>query len=183
MPSDKGSLTAAELLSRLEADPEWVKERDDRARARRERIEDNQRDAEPLIEALAGVGLHVALVADLYNRGLTYQKAIPVLIDWLPRIDNPAVKESIVQALTVEWARQAAARALVDESRRADNPSNTGLRWAIGNALSEVADDSVFDGVVELAEDRRWDKARQMVAVAANHARFSRRRCPASLAR
>ena len=80
----------------------------------------------------------------------------------------------MAHALTVKWAWSAAAPLLVDECRRADDPSGTGLRWAIGNTLAEVADDSVFADLVELAEDRRWGKAREMVVVALGNMRDPR---------
>lgn len=38
-----------------------------------------------------------------------------------------------------------------------------GEAWAIGNALSVVADDSHFDELAELARDRRYGTARQMI--------------------
>ncbi|MGH3467692.1 MAG: HEAT repeat domain-containing protein, partial [Thermocrispum sp.] len=40
------------------------------------------------------------------------------------------------------------------------------LRWAIGNALEVVADDDVFEDLVELARDRRYGRAREMIVVA-----------------
>src|SRR6201999_4173702 len=39
-------------------------------------------------------------------------------------------------------------------------------KWAIGNALSVVADEAVFDDVAELVRDQRHGRARQMLAVA-----------------
>ncbi len=174
MAAGKDPVSAEDLLARLDADPEWVRKRDESARARRQRFEQNRRCAEPLTEALAAAGFDVSSVADLYNRRMTYEKAVPILLDWLPRIKTPAVKESVVRALTVKWARPAAALPLIDEFCRVDDGSGTGLRWTIGNALAEVADDSVFEDVAELAEDRRWGRAREMVVVALGNMREPR---------
>lgn len=40
------------------------------------------------------------------------------------------------------------------------------MKWAIGNALSVVADDTVYDDIVEIVADRSHAKSREMVAVA-----------------
>jgi HEAT repeat protein len=165
MNSGQEPVTAAELLARLEADPEWVRRRDEKACARRQRSEVNRRDAEPLIKALGDAGFNVASVAELYETNSHYEDAVPVLIEWLPRIENPFVKESIARALTLEHADPLRARILVDEFRRANGPKEAALRWAIANALSMAADDSVFDEMVELVEDRRWGKAREMITL------------------
>ncbi len=39
-------------------------------------------------------------------------------------------------------------------------------KWTIGNALSVVADDSVFEDLVELAKDQRHGRAREMLMLA-----------------
>jgi HEAT repeat protein len=77
-----------------------------------------------------------------------------------------AVKEDIVRALSVSWAKPVAAPALVAEFHRMENESNTGIKWAIANALSVVADDSVFEDIVNLVRDTRHGPARIMLALA-----------------
>jgi HEAT repeat protein len=46
------------------------------------------------------------------------------------------------------------------------------LKWAIGNALCIVADDSVFQDVVALARDERHGQAREMVVEALANRRY-----------
>jgi HEAT repeat protein len=46
------------------------------------------------------------------------------------------------------------------------DPSGTALKWAIGNALSVVADDHVFNEIVGLIKDKSHGRAREMLAVA-----------------
>jgi HEAT repeat protein len=41
-----------------------------------------------------------------------------------------------------------------------------GIKWAIGNALSVVADDRVFEQLAAIAEDKRHGHDREMVALA-----------------
>ena len=89
--------------------------------------------------------------------------AAPILLRWLPQIDDTRVRESIVRSLTEEpVARElGAARVLVGEFPRSSDDDST--RWAIGNALATLADASVADDVIRLLRDRRYGAARQML--------------------
>jgi HEAT repeat protein len=90
-----------------------------------------------------------------------FEAAAPVLVDWLPRVKTALVKERIVRSLTGEKvATPLALEPLVAEFRRADDH---GLKWAIGNALATLADDSIADELVELAQDRRHGSSREML--------------------
>jgi hypothetical protein len=90
-----------------------------------------------------------------------FEAAAPVLVDWLPRVKTALVKERIVRSLTGEkTATPLALEPLVAEFRRADDDW---LKWAIGNALATLADDSIADELVELARDRRHGRSREMV--------------------
>ncbi|HLX47908.1 MAG TPA: HEAT repeat domain-containing protein [Streptosporangiaceae bacterium] len=126
-----------------------------------------------LISDLQNAGVPVSDLWELVNGKTAYRAAIPVLLDWLgavdtrvPEPDRRKVTEGLVRALTVPAARPAAAPALIRAFRTADDPSGLGLRWAIGNALSVVADDSVFDQIAELVRDRGYGKGRQMTVLA-----------------
>jgi len=91
-----------------------------------------------------------------------------VLLRWLSRVSDPKVKEEIVRALSVPWAKPAATAPLIEQFRVvADSvdPTGLGLRWAVGNALDVVFDDASFDALAELARDRRYGRARQMVVL------------------
>jgi HEAT repeat protein len=90
-----------------------------------------------------------------------FEAAAPVLVDWLPRVKTALAKERIVRSLTGEkTATPLALEPLVAEFRRADDH---GLKWAIGNALATLADDSIADELVELARDRRHGGSREML--------------------
>ena len=125
-----------------------------------------------LARDLRAVGLPVSDLWELVNAKAQYQVAIPVLIDWLrnveqrvPGPDQPRVREGLVRALSVSTARPGAAPVLIEEFRRASDFSETGLGWVIGNALSVVADDSVFNEIAALAQDPGYGKARQMIVL------------------
>lgn len=87
------------------------------------------------------------------------------VLKWLPRIDNLDVKEDIVRALSVPWAKSIAAPVLIAEFYKLQNESNIGIKWTIANALSVVADDLVFMEIVDLVRDHRNGKAREMLAL------------------
>jgi HEAT repeat protein len=155
-------------MAELEADSEWVADRDERERERQRRVERNRRDEAPLRAALAEQGFKVDSVADLYNQRMNYEAAVPTLLEWFPRVENPAVKESVARALTVRWARPEAAPMMIEELRRLrGSDEEGGLRFAVANALSEVADDEVFSEVVELARDHSYPVADRGVLVLA----------------
>ena len=158
--------TAAELMADLESDPEYVARMKSQQEQRLKAVEQSLRNAKPILLDLASAGFYVDSVADLFNRKMNYEKAIPILLSWLTRITDPAVKEDVIRALTVPWAKPTAALPLIQEFRRAADSSSAGFQWAIANALSVVADDSVFDDVVQLVRDGRNGKAREMFALA-----------------
>lgn len=123
---------------------------------------------------LRAAGVPVSDLWELVNSKGAQRQAVPVLLDWLRRLDDrvedPAerakTREGLVRALSVPAARPMAAPALIREFRNTEDPSGLGLGWVIGNALSVVADDSVFDDIESLLRDRSYGKARQMIVFA-----------------
>lgn len=123
-----------------------------------------------VVQALRQAGVDVSSVYDLVNTKDPYPQAIPVLVSLLHEEMEDHIKEGVVRALTVKEARGIAARPLIEEFLRNTDYQNPkaypSLKWAICNALSEVADDTVFDELVALIRDRRHGKAREMLALA-----------------
>ena len=144
----------------------------------------------PILAELAQVGVHISTLDDLkrplrldilreaeersipreelpeFLQGpVDYRAGIPVLIKWLPLVDNWDVKWAIVDALAVKWAKPIAARPLIEEFRKAPMEKQS-FKWSIASALCEVADASVFDDLVELVRDKRHGRAREMLPVA-----------------
>jgi hypothetical protein len=121
-----------------------------------------------LLGELAAVGFPVDSVWDLRRSGAPYRAAVPVLVTWLPRVTSPSGKDAIIRALSVPWARPAALGPIVDEFRALPVPGDPQLelvRWAAGDAIEVLWDDDRFDELVGLARDRRYGKAREMVAL------------------
>jgi hypothetical protein len=118
----------------------------------------------PVVNDLRSIGYVIDSLDQLRQSSMRYRTAIPVLLKWLLRISAADVKESIVRTLSVPWARPEAIQPLIDEFRAAPLEDD-GLKWAIGNALWVIGDDSVFDQLVELIRDRRHGTARQMIVM------------------
>jgi hypothetical protein len=119
--------------------------------------------ARPVLEELRSLGFAVDSVRDLRVQGKPYPRAVPVLLAWLPRIADRYVKEDIIRTLSVPWAHPEAAPALLRELKESTDES---LRWVIGNALEVVADESSFDDLRGLANDRSLGRAREMLVLA-----------------
>lgn len=153
--------TAAELMAELNQKPEFLAHQRERAERTRRSIEEYREAAAPLLAELAAAGFVVQSASELHQKRFNYESAVPILVKWLPLMSNPRVKESIVRALSVPFAQEAASL-LVEEFRRVD-PKPSGLKWAIGNALDVVANDAVMDEMIDLATDKRHGKAREMV--------------------
>jgi HEAT repeat protein len=119
-----------------------------------------------IIEELSEIGFPVTSVSDLFNKRMMYRRAIPLLLKWLPIAEQPTLKEEIVRALTVKWAKPSASSELIRLFKSVDDPSGLGLRWAIANALSVTANESVAKELVQIAENVQYGRAREMIVVA-----------------
>jgi HEAT repeat protein len=76
------------------------------------------------------------------------------------------LKEDIVRTVSVKQARPVAAPSLIKAFEDAADDEELYLKWAIGNGLSVVADDSVFEDLVRLARDKKHGRAREMLCFA-----------------
>lgn len=118
-----------------------------------------------VVADLVAAGFDVGSISELRESGHRYRAAVPVLMDWLPRLTNANVREEVVRALSVPWAGREASRLLIDEFQRVDQSENPSWRWAAGNALNILADDSDFEDLVGLAVDQRYGRSRQMIVL------------------
>lgn len=89
--------------------------------------------------------------------------AYPVLLDWLPRAEYPAVREAIARRLAETGRSSVTAQALLEEYRAS---SDEHVRWALADALVRVAPSTDLPEIVELAADRGGGRGRQMLVYA-----------------
>jgi hypothetical protein len=94
-----------------------------------------------------------------------YRRAVPVLLELLPILQGPRVKEAVVRSLSTGYAKGVAAASLVREFERTRADEQPGLKWALGNALETVAETSTLDDLMRLAADPAHGKGRQMVVL------------------
>jgi hypothetical protein len=132
---------------------------------------DLERDDAMVVRALRNVAVNVNSVYDLVNTRSSYAPAIPVLLELLTRVRHYRIKEGIARALAVKEARPIAARPLLAEfvAMPTETKAEQHSKWAIGFAISRVADDSVFHEVLDLLSDRQhgWTR-RGMVPALVN---------------
>jgi HEAT repeats len=154
-----------ELLDERERDPKHVLRILALESHKKEAAKEYHEAAAPLFAELSASGYPVQSL-DLLARSDASKGAVPILVKWLPKITNSRVKESIVRALSVPWAKGSAERELLAEFCKTPSSENQGLKWAIGNALEVLSGDDVFDDIVELVQDNRHGIARQMLVMA-----------------
>ena len=114
---------------------------------------------------LSEIVFYVDQISDLYNFRINYKSAIPILINWIPKAKNLIIKEALIGAITVPWAKRTSAlKMLIDEFY---NPLlNDNLLWVIGNALEVIADDTIFYDLVKIIREKSFGDSRQMVVLA-----------------
>jgi PBS lyase HEAT-like repeat len=167
----KRTVTVEEFMAENNRDPEFLARVAEREKKRQDRIREIKMVSAPVVQDLRDAGYEVDSIEgliDLYQRyRAPYNDAVPLLISWLPRVTNTDVKEIITRVLCVPWAKEAAPT-LIQEFRSASETSagKTFLKWDIGNTLSVVADDNVFDDIVDLVLDKRHGRDREMLALA-----------------
>jgi hypothetical protein len=174
-PRSRGKpISAAEFIKQREQDPVLRAQFEESERRHEARVQENLMAAAPVVEELRRAGYPVArspedLISLFARTRVPYTRAVPILVNWLPRISNLDVKASIARALSVPWAKEAVP-ALIEEFRNAAESTADGfvspLKPAIGNALEILADDSIFSELVELVLDRRHGRDRVMLALA-----------------
>ena len=88
----RSRVTAAELMARLNADPNYVAERKREDDERQERAGEWQRAEAPLVDELKAAGFKVESSWDLVNTAGSYPTAVPILLEHLPRQYPAAVR-------------------------------------------------------------------------------------------
>lgn len=129
-------------------------------------MSDMHDDGQRVARAISAAGVPVNSVYDLVNTSSPYPRAIPRLLELLAEgIQDERVAEGVVRALGVKEARGVAARPLIEAFRSA-RVDNWTYKWAIGNSLYAVADDTVAGDIVELVQDEHHGRAREMLVAA-----------------
>jgi hypothetical protein len=165
--------TAAELIVELERDPGYVTFVEQVEQERAFHRDEYLQAAVGMLGELHAAGYPVGSLGELRQSGYRYPGAIPVLVRWLPQIADRYVKEDLIRALSIRalsvpWAKAEAEPILQQGFRQLPGEQNlTGtLRWAIGNAPETMTDRSSFDSLADLARDRQFGTAREVIVLA-----------------
>lgn len=134
-------------------------------RERQQATAEHRRISAPILAELRDAGFDFGTLDELRRSGKQYRAALPILISWLPRIESLDVKESLVRTLSVPWARGIATNPVLQEFYKASKEAMA-LRWAVGNAMEVIADNSVADEILSIVADRSNGMARQMFVLA-----------------
>ena len=152
-------------MAELEANPEWVAQRAEQDRRLQERATAFRQAAAPLLEELERAGISTDDFGTFVNRPypgvleparFDAAAATPILLHWLPEIQDARVKEAIVRHLKTKAARGVATEELIEAFRVAGED----LQWVIGDTLQAVATKEHYPALVELAADRRHGHGR-----------------------
>jgi hypothetical protein len=168
----KPRVTAAELMARLHANPEWVAARA-KEEEHRQKFAAEMRDAEaPLVKELREAGFDIQSVWDLVNTSKSYSAALPILLEHLQRAYPAPIREGIARSLAVPPARFGwdILKKLFREEQR--NRAKDGLAVAI----AATADDSLIDQVIALARDRELGTSRNLLLRALARSKVPRAR-------
>jgi hypothetical protein len=96
-----------------------------------------------------------------------YERAAPVLLEWLPRVNDQVLREVIARSLGFPSAPPGTATALITEFRRQPCTEEwMSTKWAVASSISEVRDATVADDLIELLRDRSHGRSRQMLCEA-----------------
>ncbi len=150
---------------------DWLRVLDKPAALERERrrlatVIRNAQDAQPIVKDLREAGFDVRFVTHLKRLGPEAAAAVPILLSWLPRIQNRGVKNIILSVLEAKWTPHEAVPVLVEEFKSLVQQGDIKTAWYVGSALERIVDDRDYDVLAELARDPRNGAARGMIVLA-----------------
>ncbi len=131
------------------------------------RVADYEHEAEPVKAALAAAGIDTAAFGRFVNRSVPgviepahfdAARAMPVLLEWLPRITSEKLRETVVPHLAIKTKDGLTAEALIEEYRR---PGSANYKWVVGDTLAFVCDKRHFTAITDLAADTSQGLGRQ----------------------
>jgi hypothetical protein len=166
MKKIKKAMTAAEALTSMRSDPEFVRraeEREQNRKAVETRLAGEERN---LLADLAAVGFDVGSVWELVNSPNPYPSAIPILCKHLSLPYDTKIREGIARALTVREARGTPGRIILTELQRPVEQSPRAVRWALANALTVAGDVSMIEQLESHIADPRFGDVREILKLA-----------------
>ena len=156
----KRKTSAAELMAKLNADPEFVARRARDEEERRAREAEYLRAEAPLVDDLRAAGFQVQSAWDLVNTPNPYPTAVPILLAHLVRPYPAPVREGIARALAVPEAKATGWDVL---TRLYREEQELRPKDGLAAAIAAAADDDVSGDVIALARDTRHGSSRLLL--------------------
>ncbi|MGO8753387.1 MAG: hypothetical protein ACLQNE_46215 [Thermoguttaceae bacterium] len=151
--------TAGEIT----ADPEFQERQAETYRKLAERQAAFAVIERPIMDELRKVGVAAASVDEMVKGYAPLSpQIVQVLLDWLPRVQEDRIKESMIRAL-------GAAKEPFDGRPLADcfmHDTSETLRWPIANSMAIARPLEISDWLVEAVKNRLFGSARQMLVLA-----------------
>jgi hypothetical protein len=135
MPRAK-SIRADKLLRQLASDPEHVVRQRERERRSAQSLRKCTADEAELVAQLRSAGFLVASVQEYVASGGAPVGAVPILVSHLDQPHDPRIWETIVRALSVRHAHDAALPRLSQLYSAEKDPDR---RWILANAIGAMA--------------------------------------------
>lgn len=157
-------MTAAEFMAQRREDPDFVA----RERAAEDALASRKRDVarilQPLVAELNDIGYAISDLRDLV-RGYAPlpDDAVGVLLAWMPRIRDLAVKEQVIRSLGASAKTFPGAELIATFEATESEP----LRWAIANTISLAVPRGLERWLAGALSNERYGNARQMLVIAA----------------
>lgn len=121
---------------------------------------------ESIVSNFNDLGIPITKLDELWLKPFNNKYTVSIIMGWLPKIDDLGVKETLIRALAVPWARRPDLSVCLIEEFRKQKGSLLGYEWAIANTLEVIAGKEVKDDLIELISDKDYGKAREMLVVA-----------------
>ena len=137
--------------------------------ARTARLADHDHDAEPVKAALTAAGIDTGDFGRFVNRPVPgviepaqfdAVRAMPILLEWLPRVGNEKLRETMVRYLAIKTKDGSAAQALIEEFSR---PGSANYKWVVADTLAFACDKRHFNAITGLAADTSHTTSRQPI--------------------
>lgn len=158
MSKYKGPMTAAELMGKLQADPEYQQRMAEKDRVLRKRIEAGRKAFKPCLDELHRLGFAgESLEAIVKTYSPLPERAVKVLLSFLDQFTDPRHVESVVRALGAA-AHPFDGRPL---ARCFESTDDEALKWAIANTIALAHPHSIEEWLSGLRKSPYWDKTLQ----------------------
>ena len=156
----RNKITAAELMAKLNADPKYVRMREDAEKLRQHREAGLQAAELPLLEELRSAGYDVASVWDFVSTPDPYPDAVPILLSHISSRSYPdSIREGIARSLAVPEAK-VGWKSIVNMYR---TETEARVKDGLAVAIAAIADDEVIDEVILLVTDTNNAQSRLLL--------------------